>query len=474
MTNYNYYSFCPELWNQFEIEANGDYKICCLANNDETGGYGMIRDENGNVMNAGTHTAQEALNSPSMRNHRLQLSRNERPILCRNCYDVEDATYGNSINYTQEVDWDIGKYAVSKRMGDIGKSLPKSPFYADGLYVTPKIAEKITDPITGESKSKIVTLHLRFSNLCNMKCVHCAPHSSPLWYEDWDDLLRASKKSGKNVSNYFGTNQFQSKKDEHNRTTFETYDNKIWWKTDIWKKSWEYIAPTLRFLYVTGGEPLISPGLPEHLDHLIQNNFAKNVSIRFDTNLSVINPKLFQKLIKFKRVEFNISIDDVGDRYEVFRFPGKFNRLIENIKILKKLSQEHKNFIVGNLTSCIGILTVYAIPRVSEFAEIMGCNARFRFVEFPQWLDLRVLKIETKLQIIDKLKEYKKNNISNNCNLWLDRQINFLKKYLNETYTDKNHIISLLNIMEILDKKRNTDWKKIYPEILPIIENELI
>mgnify|MGYP003352902327 CR=1 FL=1 len=49
-----------------------------------------------------------------------------------------------------------------------------------------------------------------------------------------------------------------------------------------------------------------------------------------------------------------------------------------------------------------------------------------------------------------------------------------LKKYLNETYTDKNHIISLLNIMEILDKKRNTDWKKIYPEILPIIENELI
>ena len=98
MTNYNYYSFCPELWNQFEIEANGDYKICCLANNDETGGYGMIRDENGNVMNAGTHTAQEALNSPSMRNHRLQLSRNERPTLCRNCYDVEDATYGNSIN----------------------------------------------------------------------------------------------------------------------------------------------------------------------------------------------------------------------------------------------------------------------------------------------------------------------------------------------------------------------------------------
>ena len=88
------------------------------------------------------------------------------------------------------------------------------------IAITPKIAEKITDPITGESKSKIVTLHLRFSNLCNMKCVHCAPHSSTLWYEDWDDLLRATKTSGKNVSNYFGTEQFQSKAEAFNRERF--------------------------------------------------------------------------------------------------------------------------------------------------------------------------------------------------------------------------------------------------------------
>lgn len=90
MANYNRESFCPEAWSQIEVSMAGDYTICCLANYDED--FGMARDDNNVVMNVLTHSFEEALNSKTHREHRLQLSRGERPTRCRNCYDAEDSS----------------------------------------------------------------------------------------------------------------------------------------------------------------------------------------------------------------------------------------------------------------------------------------------------------------------------------------------------------------------------------------------
>ena len=43
-------------------------------------------------------------------------------------------------------------------------------------------------------------------------------------------------------------------------------------------------------------------GLKDHLEFLVENNYAKNINIRFDTNLSVVNPKLFELFKHFKKI----------------------------------------------------------------------------------------------------------------------------------------------------------------------------
>ena len=52
--NYNLESFCPEPWSQLEIDAEGDFKLCCLANYADDNGLAM--DEDDSVMNIMTHS----------------------------------------------------------------------------------------------------------------------------------------------------------------------------------------------------------------------------------------------------------------------------------------------------------------------------------------------------------------------------------------------------------------------------------
>jgi hypothetical protein len=75
--NYSLESFCPEAWSQIEIDAEGDFKICCLANFDKD--FGMAVDENGQVMNVMTHTIVEAMNSATHKQHRYEMSQNQKP-----------------------------------------------------------------------------------------------------------------------------------------------------------------------------------------------------------------------------------------------------------------------------------------------------------------------------------------------------------------------------------------------------------
>jgi len=77
-------SFCPEVWSQIEISNTGDFKGCCLANFGDDNSVAL--DENNQPMNILTHTFDQAINSKTHKEHRLMLSRNEKPAKCTSCY----------------------------------------------------------------------------------------------------------------------------------------------------------------------------------------------------------------------------------------------------------------------------------------------------------------------------------------------------------------------------------------------------
>lgn len=437
---FNLESFCGEPWSQIEINTLGDYKICCLANYDKD--YGMSYDKNGNVMNVLTHSIQDAINSETHKEHRLQLKNNIQVSRCRNCYDSEYSTKGAD-GWGNET---LKKWGNSKRQRVINVTTKEIP-----EYVSYDQADKFTLP-DGSVTSKVVNLGIRFGNLCNQKCIMCSPEFSSLWYDDYESIYGQGTPVG-----FGGYKKYNIVKDEHNKNTLNFTK---WWEQDIWWERLEEIAPDLRHLYMTGGEPLIVPAMQEILDRLITKDYAKNIILRFDTNLSVINNKVIEKFKHFKRIDFCVSLDDVEDRYGLIRFPGNYNTVINNIKKLKDNGLD-----IHYLSCCIGLSSIYSAVRVTEVAEQLGIDTNFRFLEGPDWIDIRSLPKSAKLEIINFYKNLMHH--SEQRTRWYKAVIKLLEKYMDYERADRIH--KFVKTMDKFDEIRNTDWRTTLPDIYDLL-----
>ena len=433
---YSANSFCPEVWSQLEINMSGDYSLCCLANYDKD--FGIAVDKNGVPMNVLTHSFEEALNSETHKQHRLQLSRGEKPIRCRNCYDSEDVSKGTP-------EWGVAQAAGrSKRQRVIRKTAANIP-----AYIKIHEAPSVTNSETGETTSKVVNLHLRFGNLCNMKCVMCSPQHSNMWYDDWI-ALEYPQYEGKPIFKLGDYKTFEIKKDHHGRSRM---DFEAWWEHPIWWERFNKVLPDLKYIYFTGGEPFLVPALEQCLDILIDGGYAHDVTLRFDTNLTVINTKIIEKLEKFKQVFMCISVDDIAERYEYIRYPGTYSKFTTNLARIKQT-----NIKISYISSCIGIASIYAMPRVCAVANEFDVPSSFRFLEGPKWLDIRYLPQSAKLEIIEKYKTYYTDNNPKNLR-WFKSMVRLLEKYIDESNTDFSKLEEFVRCMDILDAQRNTNWR---------------
>jgi organic radical activating enzyme len=442
---FNLESFCPEAWSQIEIDAEGDFKICCLANFDDD--FGMARDDSNRVMNITTDSIEDALNSKTHREHRLEMMQNIKPTRCRSCYDSEDSTkipeWGSSSSN--------GRSKRQRVINETAKMIPE--------YVTVNTASKFTSS-DGTVTSKIVNLDLRFGNLCNQKCIMCSPQHSSLWYEDWKIISQGKSDYNREPGVYKKGKYkiYPLVEDDRGRTRMSGVIP--WWETDDWWKKFDKISPDLRYIYFTGGEPLLVPAMEECLDRLISNRHAEKIQLRFDTNLSVINKKVIDKWKHFKELHLCVSVDDVADRYNLIRNPGNYERFIENIKTIKE-----NQIPIHYFSSCIGIATPYAVKRVLDLAEDFNVDTYFRFLEGPNWLDIRNFPRSAKLEIIKTIESFGGNK---RYLRWYKAEINLLKKYID--YENQEHIQEFVRVMDILDNSRNTDWRKTLSDVYDLIQ----
>ena len=266
--SYDPATFCPEPWSQIEIDSAGDFKICCLANFNAT--FGLALDSSGRVMNIMTDTIREAQNSQSHRDHRLELERNREPQQCRSCYDSERATAVR------------GRH-VSKRQ----RVLTQTTQETQG-YVTVDTADSVTDPQGGTS-APIVNLDLRLGNTCNYKCIMCGPRESSLWMEDY---VRLRQLSGLELRIHKGKQTIPIRVTEGGKPKIDQVE---WWQTDRWWQQFDTVKDTLCYVYFTSGEPLLAPAMTDCLDRMISWGRASEITLRYDTNLSALNPRVMER-----------------------------------------------------------------------------------------------------------------------------------------------------------------------------------
>ena len=89
----------------------------------------------------------------------------------------------------------------------------------------------------------------------------------------------------------------------------------------------------LKTVFMVGGEPLLMKENADLLDFI-----PPHVKIDIISNFStdVTKSKVFEKLLKRQKVNWHISMENVGERYEYVRQGSQWQMLIDNLKILGK------------------------------------------------------------------------------------------------------------------------------------------
>ena len=425
-------TFCPLPWIHLATRPNGDVRVCCTANASGAGKIdnkevGLVKQDGVN-MNLRDHTIEEVWNSEQMRNTRLQMLNGEVPSSCKKCFEEEAKGIKSKRNWETEV-WNerINVQEIVDQTQEDG-TLPVNIPYFD----------------------------LRLGNLCNLKCIMCSPHDSSKWIKDWK-------------LQYPKYELIDLKQDQGWDPSFDY----VWYKKSSFLDSVKNQAHYIKELYFAGGEPLL---IPEHyaiLQFMIDEGYAKDCILRYNSNATDISQRLLDMWEYFKEVKFNFSIDSVGEKNDYIRHPSKWDSIVSNMHLLDNTSDH----ITVNLACAVQLLNVHSLAELAQWkldqnfkkinrAPYGGGIIGLHLVYLPSYLNVRVLPQDLKDQAADTISKFANSinthefiNSAYGKMRWLG-----LVDYMNSE--DWSHKLpAAVQYLEICDKTRELNFRNTFKEL---------
>jgi organic radical activating enzyme len=339
---------------------------------------------------------------------------------------------GQGCEFCKEVE-DVG--GISDRMMQT-----KIPNYPTELYVD-KTAT-ITTPTTVE---------VFFDNKCNLSCVYCCSRNS--------SKIQAENKK-------YGTIQLKNVPDTKNSVKDVNYEeNKhLFWK---WM---EQNSTNVENFNILGGEPFIQDDFNTTLD-FFKNTPSPNLTIVIVSNLTILPRKFNAYILQLKELVLNkqiravhvvSSIDAWGPEEEFVRYGINLNMFDENINSM--LDQD--DWLSVSINQTITSLTINGMPmlidKINEWRKKKDIGhyggkviehdhlnpIHFGPDFWNETLDLVISKMQNKTyneqQAVNIIKsEQLRFNSSTGVNVEMKQEL-FL--YLDE-----------------IDKRRNTNWRNVFP-----------
>ncbi len=196
---------------------------------------------------------------------------------------------------------------------------------------------------------KLETIDMSINNKCNLRCRMCAPSASSLLTVDHKYFLENNLMNElKKTAVRWGGAELGA---------FKLKTNKQW--------QW-IINNTDKFstLRLSGGEPFYNEDVLEFLDKAIASGNAKNITLEFHTNGTLLDDTLIDKLSHFKN-NLNFSIDGTGKVYEFIRYPATWDQLDSCMKnFAVKIPQKFLN-----LAFIVMVTNIFNIPDYIKWAD---------------------------------------------------------------------------------------------------------
>ena len=277
---------------------------------------------------------------------------------------------------------------------------------------------------------RIIEVKLRlYGNVCNLSCYMCRIKDSSSRIKQTEKLMQIDPKFGEML--------------EYDKLTDEMKYGGVNYNVveDIKK-----LAPKIKKIYIIGGEPFIMPRHYEVLNALIEIGQAKNIILKYHTNLTKLEWEgnhIFDYIKKFKGCEINWSLEALGERNNYIRFGSEWESNVKNYYKIKKYAQD----ICGNV--CTSSLSILSLHKTIEWMKNEGLDYSFNNIQEPRPCRIDSLhpKIREKL-----LPMYKGTTIESS----LSAEIENWEERWDE----------LLRYLKALDKVNKTDYTKVFPELV--------
>ena len=251
----------------------------------------------------------------------------------------------------------------------IDNKLPKD---CDGCQERNRYSEFADIQIDSVTDVVLHSVDLRWSNTCQLNCTYCNETQSSSWAslkQTAVPIVSQRVKLGKQKL-------FELLKSQKNQ---------------------------IKRVSLLGGEPLL---MKENIEVLEMLSDDANIDIFTNLNVNLQNNLIFSKLINRPNVRWNISMENIGNKFEFVRRNSTWSQQIKNIEFLLKNSQS--NF-TPSLQSQFCVYSATSMLELYQWANNYNLKINWNWLTDPEPLDFKNFPDCYKLVCLNQINQV--NNI---------------------------------------------------------------
>lgn len=315
----------------------------------------------------------------------------------------------------------------------------------------------------GELDYSIAYLDLRLGNLCNLKCRMCSPFNSSQIAKEHKELEQKDPKYKVVWAKSFG------RFDERIMDVQSWFDGNLLWDQII------DLIPSLKKVYMTGGEPTLIQNNFKFMDECIRRG-RKDIVLFFNTNCTNVNKKFTNLIGQFGRVNINASIDGVGAVNDYIRSPSHWEQISANVETLAQMPNVHLG-----ITPTVQVYNVFNLVDTLKWVDSL--NERYRkniFVDFlinvhPLHLSVSILPDDIRYRVANDLIAYRDQFLNSRSPELTVNSVNGIIGLLQKPRMDnwQEQVRRFRDYTNSLDAERGQDIKTISLELAELMNEPI-
>jgi len=338
----------------------------------------------------------------------------------------------NRCNYCKDIE-NAGGYSDRMNHNSIGGYTPKEVKKDNqATIVTPKIVE------------------VYYENTCNLACIYCSERFSSKIEMENDRFLGKDRKK----------------------------EIRVPYKEELYQQFLEWLRVNikdLQRLHLLGGETFIQHKFLNDILQIISENPNPFLQLNIVSNFNAPKKYFLTYLDQIKdlwkskhigRLDLMCSVDCWGPEEEYVR-SGLNLKLLE--EYLSYAAQQDEKWLYLNINSTITCMTIKTFPqlleKIKKYSQNRQIHHSFEFVQgrplqHPKIFDYSLWKDDLE-NILDNMKSNKNNSLN------VVERMQGLQKYLKvNCKQDDDKIAQLHDYLDELDRRRNTNWRPLFPYLI--------